>query len=162
MFRKLGIAAGIATTVLMIIATGCSSTPKTSLTVQADAVEGATGIKDPSNICVETSHYYQGESVVFRVKVTDPLTGQPMDDKAVTNVAVKLKDGQTLTAKYGGHPGKQPVDYFWTTAWAIPKDYPTGSTNYTVEATAKDGRTGSYIPFNVSSSLLTVVAPKAQ
>jgi hypothetical protein len=138
-------------------------TPKVSqtLTLQADTVISAAGVKNPADICVQSSRFPQGEGVVWRIKVYDPVTGQPMDDKALGSVVVSLKDGQTFKAAYGGHPGQPGVpatDYFWSTAWAIPATYPTGSVPYTVTATGKDGRIGTFNEFNVAPSLLLVVA----
>ena len=136
--------------------------PKTAqvLGVNADAVIGSAGVKNPQDICVVSSRFPRGESVVWRIKVYDPATGQPMDDKALDSVVVTLKDAQTFKANYGGHPGQPGVpvtDYFWSTAWQIPANYPTGSVPYTVMAKAKDGRTGAFTEFNVAPSLLTVV-----
>jgi hypothetical protein len=136
--------------------------PKTAqvLGVNADAVIGSAGVKNPQDICVVSSRFPRGESVVWRIKVYDPATGEPMDDKALDSVIVSLKDGQTFGAKYGPHPGQPgatPTDYFWSTAWQIPTNYPTGSVPYTVTAKAKDGRTGAFTEFNVAPSLLTVV-----
>ena len=154
--------------VVAVVAAACATatpTPKVAqaLMVDSNTVISATGVTNPQDICVVSSRFQQGEGVVFRIKVYDPATGQAMDDKALNSVAVTLKDGQTFSAKYGGHPGQpgvQPTDYFWSTAWAIPKDYPTGSVPYQVTATSKDGRTGKFAEFNVVPSLLTVV--KAQ
>ena len=81
-----------------------------------------------------------------------------MDDKALKSVVVTLNDGQTFNARYGGHPGTNPTDFFWSTAWAIPANYPTGSVPYQVTATSTDGRTGIFSEFNVAPSLLTVVS----
>lgn len=151
--------AAIVTTVTV----ACAGGPKPAqvLIVNADAVIGSAGVKNPADICVVSSRFPQGESVVWRVKVYDPTTGKPMDDKALKSVIVTLKDGQTFNARYGGHPGGQgatPTDFFWSTAWAIPKNYPTGSVPYQVTATSNDGRTGTFAEFNVAPSLLTVVA----
>ena len=149
--------------VIALVAAACSSSPKAAQTLilQSDAVIGAAGAKNPADICVESSRFQQGGDVVWRIKVYDPATGQPLDDKALKSVVVTLKDGQTFSANYGGHPGQPGVpitDYFWSTAWAIPASYPTGSVPYQVNATSNDGRTGSFTEFNVAPSLLTVVA----
>jgi hypothetical protein len=61
-------------------------------------------------------------------------------------------------AHFGGHPPDAPTDHLWSTSWSIPEDYPTGSFNYKVIATALDGTTQSWEPVNVKPSLLTVIA----
>lgn len=148
---------------IVITAAACSGGNSSQvLGVTADVVKGSEGIKNTADICVESNRYQQGESVVFRVKVIDPATGDAMDDQALQTVVISLSDGQTFNARYGGHPGGQdatPTDFFWTTAWEIPGNYPTGSVPYTVKATATDGRTGTFSQFNVAPSLLMVVAP---
>ena len=152
--------------VAAVVATACTSSPKAAqaLTIDANTVIGSAGAKNPADICVQSSRFPQGESVVWRIKVYDPTTGNPMDNSTLDSVVVSLKDGQTFTAIYGGHPGQPGVpvtDYFWSTAWAIPATYPTGSVPYTVTATSKDGRTGAFAEFNVAPSMLTVVAAQA-
>jgi hypothetical protein len=96
--------------------------------------------------------------LVWRVRVIDPKTGQPMDDTMLTKVEVTLSDGQVIELNYGQHPpAPNPArDYYWANAWLIPKDYPTGTLGYTVIATATDGRTGEYKPFDIASSLPSV------
>ena len=140
--------------------TGTSGTAQVAqnLILQANSVIGSTGAPTPQQVCVESSQFQQGEEVVFRIKVYDPATGQPMDDSALSSVVVTLGDGQTLPAAYAGHPGSAPTDYFWAVSWAIPADYPTGSFPYSITAKSKDGRTGTFTDFNVNPSQLTVVA----
>jgi predicted transcriptional regulator len=139
-----------------------AATAPAPLSITANTVISAEGAPSPQSICVESSQFHPGEAVVFRVKVFDPATAQPMDDQALESVVVSLADGQTFNAVYGGHspggPDATPTDYFWSVAWGIPQDYPTGSVPYTVTATSNDGRTGTFNDFNVSLSLLTVVA----
>jgi hypothetical protein len=159
---KVGVVVGLIV-VAAVVAAACASSPKTAqaLIVDANTVIGSAGAKNPADICVQSSRFTQGESVVWRIKVYDPATGNPMGNSTLDSVVVSLKDGQTFTAAYGGHPGQPGVpvtDYFWSAAWSIPTTYPTGSAPYTVTAKSKDGRTGTFTEFNVAPSLLTVVS----
>ncbi len=128
-----------------------------NLILSSDMVTGSGGTVKAASSCVLTSQYKRGNQVVFRVRVYDPVTGKPVDDKALSSVTIALPDGQTFTAKYGGHPANNPVDSFWATSWVIPDNYPTGTLNYTATAKSTDGRTGTFDNFNVQPSLLTVV-----
>jgi len=166
-FWKL-IMAGVLIGVIAVVTAACSgsSTPSTpaattqvakNLILSSDMVTGSGGTVKPASSCVLDSVYKPGNQVVFRVRVYDPVTGKPMDDKALSSVTVSLPDGQSFTARYGGHPNTNPLDYFWATSWIIPDSYPTGTITYTATATAVDGRTGTFDNFNVQPSLLTVV-----
>jgi hypothetical protein len=123
------------------------------LFIAADMVTGPVG---SGPICVLRSQFMRKESVAWRIRVQD-ATGKQLDDKSLKGLVVELSDGQKFAAHYGGHPPKEPADYFWSTSWAIPEDYPTGSFNYKVVATAVDGTTQSWEPPNVKPSLLTVI-----
>ena len=144
-----------------------TSTPKVAQTliVDANTVMGSEGVKNPQDICVGSSRFREGQTVVWQIKVYDPATGKTMDNKALDSVVVSLKDGQTFKAQYGPHPAAPPgqpqpppTDFFWTTSWSIPMTYPTGSEPFTVTARSKDGRMGEFTEFNVAPALLTVVA----
>jgi hypothetical protein len=133
-----------------------SSAAKT-LFLNSDMVVGSGGTVKPATSCVLDSQYKRGAQVVWRIKVYDPATGKPLDDKALASVSVTLSDGEKFDAKYGGHPAKTPTDSFWATSWIIPDTYPTGSLQYTITAKSTDGRTGQFDNFNVAPSALTVV-----
>jgi hypothetical protein len=121
------------------------------------------GIKNagegPDGPCIVLSRFRHNEQIVWRIKVFDPATGVSLDNKALRSVEVNLPNKQTLTAKYGGHPWNdpKPTDYFWSTAWTVPANYPTGSLHYTITATANDGRTSTTIDFNVEASKLMIL-----
>lgn len=160
-------ATAVAVTVLLA---SCSSTSgaganpsqaaaTTTLTVQTDTVYGSKNVpkeQAATQVCVNANRFPHNAEIVWRTRVLDPTTGKDMDDKALANVEVQLGDGQKLAMHYAGHPHDTPVDYFWTVSFDIPQDYPTGTLSYEVVATAADGRTGSFTPFNVAPSLLTI------
>ena len=130
-----------------------------SLFVVGDTVEGGknrpaseAAIRD----CVLNNIFPRNSQIVWRMRVVDPKTGQPMDDTMLKSVEVHLGDGTVVALKYGGHPPQKNLDFFWSGPWLVPKDYPTGTLQYSVLATANDGRTGEFKPFNIPSSLLTI------
>jgi hypothetical protein len=124
------------------------------LFINADMVRGAGG---SGPICVLNSRFLRKEQVVWRIRVLD-ATGKALDDKSLKSVVVELSDGQKFKAHFSGHPPKAPTDHKWSATWTIPADYPTGSFNYKVIATAPDGTTQSWEPFNTKPSHLTVIA----
>jgi hypothetical protein len=126
----------------------------TRLFIAADMVRGPGG---SGPVCVLSSRFMRKEEVAWRIRVQDQ-TGKELDDKGLQSVVVELSDGQKFPAHFGGHPPKEPTAYLWSTAWIIPDDYPTGTFNYKVVATALDGTTQSWEPVNNKYSLLTIVA----
>jgi len=130
------------------------------LFLDADTVLGPTNLTAeelPLKTCVQWSRFAHNEDVVWRVKVFDPLTGEPMDDTMLASVTVVMPD-QELDLHYGPHPRDNPLGFFWTTSWVVPEGYPDGVINYTIEATANDGRTGTWEQFEVAAANLTVTA----
>jgi hypothetical protein len=117
-----------------------------ALFIQGDLVDGT---------CVMQSRYAPGERIVFRVRVIDAQTAEMARDAAVT---VRLDNGTVLPMHFSAHPARPPqTDEFWATVWTVPEDTPAGIVRFTIDAV--DGpRTGSFQPFNVESSLLTIVA----
>lgn len=108
--------------------------------------------------CTLNNRFTHEQMVVWRVKVVDPASGVEMDDAELDTVELRLADGETFELTFGEHPPGDPTDAYWTTSWTIPTGYPTGVLDYTVLATAPDGRTGELIPFPIESSTLTIVA----
>ena len=49
------------------------------------------------------------------------------------------------------------TDHFWTAAWVIPANYPTGTFAYKVVATDLQGQTHTWEPFNWTTSQLQVI-----
>lgn len=129
-----------------------------ALSVATDVVWGPFNLTDeekPGKTCVNNSRFPRNSQIVWRTRIIDPATGEQMGDDVVA-VQVRLGDGQVIDLKYGDHPRDTPTDTFWAGSFKVPVDYPTGTLSYEVVATATDGRTGTFLPFNVAPSLLTI------
>src|SRR5262245_49645344 len=127
------------------------------LFVEGDIVRGNTPLGATGPICVLTSQFKRGENIVFRIRVRN-LQGKPLDEKGIKSIVVELSDGRKLPARYGGHPPRTPTDFFWTAAWMIPADFPTGSLGYTTTVTDMDGNTVTWEPLREYRSWPSVIA----
>ena len=133
------------------------------LVVLSDFVQGGQNIppgQAAQSDCVQSSRFARNSQIVFRARVLDGATGQELAGGDLSSVQATLGDGTVLDLHYGGHPGGgAPVtDHFWSAAWLVPQDYPTGTVNVSISATANDGRTGDWIPFNVAPSALIITS----
>lgn len=120
------------------------------MVIQADTVL--------SGQCVLSNQFKHGDAIVFRIRVIDTATGEPLAAEGLKSLVVELADGTKLDAHFGQHPPQEPVDSYWTVAFPIPDDYPTGTFTYKVVATNGAGETATFVPFAVPPSQLTVVA----
>ena len=148
-----------------------------TLIVAGDTVRGHI----PSTFgptCAVSSQWHPGELLVWRFRIWDPETGDQLPGNPEELVEIQpdadalavlmegltatahLSDGQSFEAHFAGHGGVDGIkdDYFWTTSWEIPADYPTGAIDdwITVEWTA-GGKTGISQPMLVSTSKLTIL-----
>jgi hypothetical protein len=128
-----------------------------SMFIEGDMVRGNTMKGQTGPLCVLNSQFKRNENAVFRVRVRD-VTGKPLDDKELKSVVVELSDGQKLPMRYGGHPPRGSVDYFWAHGWVIPADYPTGTLYYKIVATDLQGRTQTWQTFQEPRSQVVVIA----
>ncbi len=130
------------------------------LFMMVDVVQGSKNIPTSQSAmrsCVLSSRFARNSEIVWRMRVHDPKTGDPMDDKALKSVEIQLaSEGKPLAAKWGPHPRQPPNELFWTASWVVPKGHATGTLKYAAVATALDGRTGSFEPFPTAPSLLAI------
>lgn len=153
-----------------LFAVACEATPAATptpeppaaakLAITADTVWGPKNLaadERAASVCVQKNRFARNEEIVWRAKVIDPATGEPMDDAALASIVVELPD-QTLEMRYGPHPKDNPTDFFWTVAWLVPENYPSGELPYTIEATATDGRTVTFEQFRVTPARLAITA----
>jgi hypothetical protein len=130
---------------------------------EGDIVRGAQP-GAPGPFCVLNNQFKRLEKVVWRVRVVDQ-TGKALDDKGINGLVVQLPDGQKLQGHYGPHPppAQGPAtDHFWTVAWIVPDDYPSGTFVYKVMATDMQGQTHTWEPFKRTTSQFAVVAGKIE
>jgi hypothetical protein len=131
------------------------TTPPGKLFFEGDIVRHALmGQQGP--FCILNNRYTRGEAVAFRQRVLKP-DGTVADNNYLKSVEVELGNGQKLPLHYGGH-GMPPTDFFWSTFWTIPMDFPTGSVGYKVNATMQDGTVVTWTPFNRDTTQLMVIA----
>ena len=120
---------------------------KQHLVVYGDVVSHLLG-------CVPTNRFQIGDSIIFRMRAVDPVTGQMAED---AKLQVRLATGEVLDMELGEHPPGVPgADRFWTVAYHITEDTPLGLLRYTVTAETETAA-GSFEPFNVMPSLITIV-----
>ena len=148
--EKLPVAVLAATGLMAAAHSGVVHAAPLPLAIQADTVL--------SGPCVLMSRFKPEDKVIFRVRVTDTESGKPVEDGGLQKLVVVMPDGTEFVPKFGPHPPKQAAGYYWTYAWTIPADYPTGSHPYRVVATSLDGEVVTFTPFEAPPSQLTIVA----
>ena len=128
--------------------------------VRGNTPDGATG-----PVCVLANQFKRRENVIFRIRVRD-VTGRALDNKGLSNVVVQLMGGQTFAARFATRPPANviaalklpgPTDEWWTAAWRIPQDFPTGTVTYKVRVTDLQGNSQEWAPFNDPRSWPTVL-----
>ncbi len=135
-----------------------------SLIVDGDMVltgEGPLAMANPTLACTERNQYPQGDQVLFRVRVVDPVTQQPLDNTQIQSVTLTMPDGSTHALEYGGLNRGQSSDHAWKYVWKIPADYPTGTVNFQISAVDNQGRTGTYFRWDSPPSEPTIVPQSA-
>src|SRR6267154_1664002 len=131
------------------------ATPAGKLFFEGDIVRHALmGQQGP--FCVLNNRYTRGEAVAFRQRVLKP-DGTVADATYLKSVEIELGNGNKVPLHYGGH-GMPPTDFFWSSFWTIPNDFPTGSLGYKVNATMNDGTVVTWVPFTRDTTQLMVVA----
>jgi hypothetical protein len=129
--------------------------PAGKLFFEGDVVRHALmGQQGP--FCVLNNRYTRGEAVAFRQRVLLP-DGTVADNMKIKAVEIELGNGQKLPLHYGGH-GNPPTDFFWSSFWTIPDNFPTGSLGYKVNATMNDGSVVTWQPFTRDTTQLMIVA----
>ena len=159
---------------LSVAILGCASAAaaqeQQKLFIEGDIVPGNTPSGNTGPVCVLANQFKRKENVIFRIRVRN-ARGQPLDDKGLKSLVVELSDGNKIPAEYRARPPVAvrarlgltgPIDYFWSSAWLIPADYPTGSLTYRVVATDMQGNAQSWEPMKDLRSLPVVMAGEVE
>jgi hypothetical protein len=126
---------------------------------EGDIVRGAQP-GAPGPFCVLSNQFKRLEKVVWRIRVLDQA-GTSLNEKGLKSLVVLLPDGTKLPSHFSPHPpphlGKA-TDFFWTSVWIVPDNYPSGTFAYKVVATDLQGQAHTWEPFKNKDSQFTVVA----
>ena len=145
--------------IVPLLPTGRASAGPQGKLVYSVAVDLVRGSFQPLGpVCVQTSVFKQGEEVVWRVRVLDVASGEDPGEGGKNPVALEergmkvtvyLENGVSFPMRYGSHPGRPgpgvAAVWFWSVAWKIPADYPTGSLRWWVVVQDK---TGAFVRFD--------------
>jgi len=149
---KLLIAPAIALSALAF-ASGAQAQSQGRLFFEGDVIRGNQA-GAPFAPCVLNNRFQRLEKVVFRFRILDG-DGNPIDDKGIKSLFVDLPNGTKLQAAFGPHGGG--TDHFWTAAWIVPSDLPTGSLAYKATLTDNQGRAQTWEPFKVRPSQFQII-----
>jgi hypothetical protein len=126
--------------------------PGNTLLLYGDMVVGAPG----PTTCKLESRYRPGQGVVFRMTALNPAQGE-FDETAQLTVHIPYGSaGIDLPMRYRGNDAANPRPGFWTARWNVPSDAQPQVLRFTVHATDAQGRTGTWAPYNITSSMLTI------
>jgi hypothetical protein len=95
---------------------------------------------DADRYCNQTSVFYRGMHVVFRVTAYDN-TGKELQPADMQSAVLKVPGNDDLKFNYGQH---SPGVWFWTVAWNIPPAYPLGVVDFSVVFATNSGKTGTF------------------
>lgn len=143
------------------IAAASSAVAAEWLYFEGDMVRGVPKGGPTGPVCVLASQFKHNERVVWRVRAFAPDSRHQLGKDKLKSVVIELSDGTKHKARYGVHPPTNSTDTYWTAAWDIPADYPTGSFAYTVVATDNSGKVHRWQPFNIKFSQFAIVAGEA-
>ncbi len=136
--------------VLCVAATLGSASAAEGYFIQADTVRAYEGNLQGA-ACVPEGAFVPGEGVVFRVRITDPDTGEYLtraDAEALgLNVSVHVDGQSPIPAVVIPHPPRAAEDTdYWTALWMIPHEYPAGNAPWEVVVRDAHGVESRFTP----------------
>lgn len=137
---------------LALLVSACGNDKESNSSDSNVLVITADTVSEPA--CFLQNRFAIGENIVFRADAIDGETGKQAEG---ANLKVHLSTGDVLDMRYGEHPAGSGVA-FWTVAYKVTENTPTGVLDYYITAELGDKK-GEFRPFNVAPSLLTIIDP---
>lgn len=92
----------------------------------------AGGTPKPAASCAITNMFQRGQMMAFRMWGVEAATGGTnLTPANVVSAVIKIPGIKAIKMSYG------PKDPFWTAAWTVPKNYPFGTVDFSVQVTTK-------------------------
>jgi hypothetical protein len=119
-------------------------------------------------VCIPRSVFNPGDTIVWRAEVQDPagvrLTAAQIKTLGIKAV-VALKDGTKVPLNFGIHPpfpNAPATDTYWSGAYFVKGDHPTGTMPWTVMVTDAAGNTVNFSPIGEANGVTVLtIAEKA-
>ncbi len=154
--------AALATCSLLLVAVVA---PVGAQTMPAYIVNGDVVAEGP---CIAQSIFAPGDRLVWRAQITNangtPVTAAEIKAKGI-HAVVMLKDGTKVELQLGEHPPdpKAPLkEVYWTAAWGIPADHPTGTLPWKLVVSDSAGAQVAFTPIGqASGATVLTIAHKA-
>ena len=130
---------------------------RVEVAMYSDTVSSSRGEVRQSRVCTQTNYFQRRSRVVFRMWAVDTRTGEPLTPLDVKYAYIKIPGQPNVGMTFGPHGSAGNRVNFWSTAWAIPADYPLGVVPFRIVVKTEDGRFGIYRQPAVDGSQLTVI-----
>ncbi len=106
-------------------------------------------------LCMVTTRFAVGDSIIFRMKAINPITGELEKD---AKLQVHLSTGEVLDMQLGQHPPGVPnAESFWSVRYDVTEATPLGTLNFFVTAESAIG-SGEFKPISVTPTTIVSAA----
>jgi hypothetical protein len=121
-----------------------------------------------AKICIPQLTFNPGDTIVWRAEIQNP-SGVRLSAARIKalgiEAAVVLKDGTKVPLKFGVHPpfpNAPATDTYWSAAYFVKGDHPTGTLPWTVNLTDAAGHKVTFTPIGQTNGIsVLTIAEKA-
>jgi hypothetical protein len=130
---------------------------KVEVAVYGDTVSSSRGDVTLARVCTQANNFPRKARVVFRAWAVDTKTGKPLGAADIQYAYVKIPGQPNIKLNFGPHGVVGNKVQFWSSAWAVPADYPLGVVPFRMVFKTVDGRFGVFTQPPFASAQLTVI-----